>query len=1031
MERLRDWWGRFMVTSQDSREFRVHLLGTFALVVGSRRIEDSAWRLRKAKAVIKLLALAPGHRLHREQVLNALWPDLDPEAAGNNLRQTIHSARQTIHLASQESGAEAQIASRGPSLTLEPSPWVDVIEFEGTAAAALVTRDLHACEEAVRLYAGELLPDDRYDEWAIERRVAVQQQYVALLLELALQYEARGDRAQAAAAFLNVIEAEPAHETAHVGLMRLYAASGRRHEAMERYRILRESMKRDLDAEPGEEARSIYDAIRSPESVLASKHLPAALTSFIGRERELRDLAALIARERLVTIAGPAGFGKTRLALEVARRTQEFPHGVWWIDLAGLGDPQLVPQAVAAAVGTQDLRSPVESLVAHLLSKRALLVLDNCEHVLDGAARFLGALLRACPDVHALATSRERLSVQGEALWQVPPMQVPAADTPLEEHAGHETVRLFVERARAVRSGFALTPDNARVIGELCRRLDGMPLGIELAAARVRHLTAEQILGRLHDRFRLLVGLERDPRHRTLEGAIAWSYDLLTSAERLLFSRVSVFPGSYSLEAAEAICGGDGLQDADVLHLLADLIDKSLVTTEEDRGGRIRYRLLETLREYGRRRLDESGETERMQGALAHYCLALVERVTPLLVGPQHARWLDLLEEEIDTLRAAMAWATEHDRGLGLRIAAGLERLWEVRGYNAEGRDWLARLLEGNQQVPDIRAMALALNTAGRLAIRQGQYAEARARLEESLRLWRSVGEEFETAMPLNNLGLNAWHQGALDEAQDFYEQALTLRRKEKSQPWIAVALSGLGLIARDQGDHRTAIARFSEALRIFTELDERFGMAMVLVNLADTAQGHGDMLSACGYAEQSAALSREVGNRLSLCHALFVLANGRLSLGHADEARALYQESLTLARELGDQRGVALALTGLGDVARVQGDYPSASRMYTEGITAFTGLGERLNVAESLERLATLALARGQMTDAVRIAAAATAIREAIGAAPVPVLQAEVKAGLAAAREALGKDAYTHAWAEGRRLSLEEAVACALPINA
>ncbi|MGQ0549973.1 MAG: ATP-binding protein [Armatimonadota bacterium] len=963
--------------------------------------------------------------------MNTLWPDLDPEAAGNNLRQTVHSARRTLHLSSQESEVEAQIASRDQILALEPSPWVDVIAFEHAAAAALATRDLHACEEAARLYAGELLPDDRYDEWVIEPRAALQQQYIALLLELAKQYEARGDCAQAAAAFLHVIGAEPAHETAHVGLMRLHAASGRRHEALERYRILRETMKRDLDAEPGEEARRVYDAIRTHESISAPKHLPVALTSFVGRERELADLAALIARGRLVTITGPAGFGKTRLALEVARAAQEFPHGVWWIDLAGLRDPHLVPQAVAAAVGAQDLRSPVESLAAHLESKRALLVLDNCEHLLDACARFLGALLRACPDVRALATSRERLNVQGEILWRVPPMQVPAADTPLEEHAGQEAIRLFVERARAVRPGFALTPDNARAIGELCRRLDGMPLGIELAAARVRHLTAEQILARLHDRFHLLVGLEGDTRHRTLEGAIAWSYDLLVPAERLLFTRVSIFPGSYSLEAAEAICGGDGLQDADVLHLLADLIDKSLVVTEERRGGRIRYRLLETLREYGRQRLDESGETERMRGALAHYCLALVERVTPLLVGPQHARWLDLLEEEIDALRAAMAWATEHDRGLGLRIAAGLERLWEVRGYSAEGRDWLTRLLERNQDVPDVRAMALALNTAGRLAIRQGQHSEARARLEESLRLWRSVGEELEAAMPLSNLGLNSWHQGALVEARDFYEQALALRRKENSQAWIAVALSGLGLIARDQGDYTTAVARLSESLSIFRGLDERFGMAMALVNLADTAQGHGDMLSACGYAEQSVAISREVGNRLSLCHALFVLANSRLSLGHADEARALYQESLALARELGDQRGVAFALSGLGDVARVQGDYPTASQMYTEGITAFAGLGERLNVADSLERLAALALACGQMAGAVRIAGAATAIREAIGAAPVPVLQVEVTAGLAAAREALGENAYADAWAEGRRMTLEEAVACALPINA
>ncbi|MGH2370481.1 MAG: AfsR/SARP family transcriptional regulator, partial [Chloroflexota bacterium] len=557
---------------------RIQLLGGFRVWTGARPVDEASWRLHKARALVKLLALAPDHRLHRERLLDLLWPDLDPEAAANNLRYALHVARRSLALACQPDRASSPMspgANGGHALTLLQSEgdllalcpagglWTDVAAFEVAAGAARRTQDPAAYGAAIALYAGDLLPEDRYEDWAAGRREELRALYLALLLEHAGLCEARGQHAAAVDALTKLITADPANEGAHQELMRLHARRGQRHQALRQYRQLREALRRDLDAEPDPTSQRLYQDILTgsfpaePSSPLAlpieqqpqneappAHNLPIQVTSFVGRERELAEVSRLLDTARLVTLTGSGGSGKTRLALQVAsnlvssgfrvpsselgrgeletRNSQlatpaepVFPDGVWLVELASLADPALVPPAVASALGVREAPGspPAETLAIALRTRRLLLVLDNCEHLLDACAALADTLLRACPQLRILATSREALGMAGEATFRVPSLALPAA--PVRPHGGagrdpscaeapagladYDAIRLFVERAGFVQPGFTLTTQNAAAIVQICQRLDGIPLAIELAAARIGVLAPAQLAARLDD----------------------------------------------------------------------------------------------------------------------------------------------------------------------------------------------------------------------------------------------------------------------------------------------------------------------------------------------------------------------------------------------------------------------------------------------------------------------------------------------------------------------------------------------------
>jgi predicted ATPase/transcriptional regulator with XRE-family HTH domain len=504
----------------------------------------------------------------------------------------------------------------------------------------------------------------------------------------------------------------------------------------------------DRSSPPGARASPVLDSAGARAVGAASNltDLPVPMTSFIGRARELAAVKQRFSSARLLTLTGPGGCGKTRLALQAAAElADKFADGVCFVELAPLGDPRLVPQSVASALGVREepTRPLPVTLIDTLHRRQLLLVLDNCEHLIAACAELAHILLSACPQLHVLATSREVLGVAGEMAWRVPPLASPDPQrpVPVEHLLQYEAVQLFVERARTVQPTFTVTERNAAAVAQVCHRLDGIPLAIELAAARVKVLTVEQIAARLDDRFRLLTGGSRIalPRQQTLQAAIDWSYDLLSEPERRLWRRLSVFAGGWTLEAAEAVCAGAGLDAAEVLDRLTSLVDKSLVTVDA-MAGEARYRLLETIRQYGREKLERSGEAAVIRRQHLEWHVGLAERAEPELTGPDQAVWLEKLEAEHDNLRAALEWSQVEAQGeqIGLRVAAALWRFWLVHGHLREGRRWLEGMLAGSPEAwPAVRAKALY--GAGALAEDQGDYAAARAFFAESLALRREL----------------------------------------------------------------------------------------------------------------------------------------------------------------------------------------------------------------------------------------------------------------------------------------------------
>ena len=596
------------------------------------------------------------------------------------------------------------------------------------------------------------------------------------------------------------------------------------------------------------------------------------LTSFVGREREISEVEGALAGARLVTLTGPGGSGKTRLALRVAAGQEEsdFGDGVWWVGLSSLFDPNLVPGAVASSLGVREApdRGLTEALSDQLRSARMLLVLDNCEHLVEACAELADALLKGCPGLKILATSREALGVAGEVSWPVPPLSMPHAEREADDLLRFGATRLFVERARTASPGFDLTEENYLAVARLCTGLDGMPLAIELAAARTRALSPAQILERLDDRFRLLRG-DRTvlPRHRTLGTTVDWSHELLSEQEKILFRRLSVFSGGWALAAAEEICQGDGIGRDEVLGLLSYLVDKSLVTVSHgvSAGDGTRYRMLETIRQYAAERLRDSGEATAVGGRHAYYFCALAGRAEPAMAGPEQATWLELLEEEHDNLRSALSWLEgEGETELGLRLAAGLLRFWWFRGHLIEGRAHLERLLHSGAGVGD-EVRAGALYALAVLIYRQADYAEgdwevARSLLDESLMVFRRLGDEKRTVAVLQDLGKVNTEFGEWDEAHSLLEESIEIGHRSEDEPGIALSTFYLGLLHLVRDDYPPARARFEASLDAFRRLDDKFWIAACLVHL-------GYVECEEGYPQAARSRFLQMDETLSLLH--------------------------------------------------------------------------------------------------------------------------------------------------------------------
>jgi predicted ATPase/DNA-binding winged helix-turn-helix (wHTH) protein len=619
---------------------------------------------------------------------------------------------------------------------------------------------------------------------------------------------------------------------------------------------------------------AFIEAAAVPTPDMRRHNLPAQLTSFVGRTREIMELTRLLPLTRLLTLTGAGGSGKTRLGLAVGRGSLDrFSDGIWLVDLAPLSDAGLVPEAVASAVDVRQapMRTPIETLSDYLRTREALLILDNCEHLIAACAHLAETLLHAAPRLRILATSREALHVAGERVWRVPPL------------SQDEALTLFGERATAVEPAFTLTAANNPTVTEICTRLDGIPLAIELAAARLNVLSVEQIRSRLDDRFRLLADGPRTARarQRTLEATVAWSYDLLSEPERLLLRRLSVFAGRWQLEAAETVCSGAGLEPGDALDLLSRLMDKSLVLADAATAGARQYRFLETVRQYARERLTESGEADRVRNRHLDFFSDLVRRIEPELTRADQVRWLNQLESERDNLRQALEWslASAERAQYGLRIANALLFFWLKRAYFAEGQKWLERALAANPDAPPV-LRAWALLTLANMTFFQGDFARTRALVDESAALARAAGDRFVTSFALGIGAIAELELGNLAEAERLATSGTDEGRLSHA-PWVqGPSLACLAYTALHAGDAAGAGRRHEEALELFRAQGEIWATTIALFDLALLRIVQERFADARALCAEAIALCQQFGDRRGIGYCLGILAGAKAAEG-------------------------------------------------------------------------------------------------------------------------------------------------------
>ncbi len=676
-------------------------------------------------------------------------------------------------------------------------------------------------------------------------------------------------------------------------------------------------------------------------------------------------------------------------------------------------------------------RSTMETINGYLQSKRVLLILDNCEHLVEAAAQLAKSALHACPNLCLLVSSREALGIAGETTYHVRSLSIPHTHfaQSVETVIQYEAVRLFAERAQSVFSAFVITPVNASAIAQICVRLDGIPLAIELAAARVKMLKPEQIAERLDDRFRLLTGGSRTalPRQQTFRAMIDWSYDLLPAVERVLLRRLSVFSGGWTLEAAETVCQGPGIDDYDVLEPLAQLVNKSLVVVDADDNAETRYRLLETVRQYAREKLSETGEGMAVRDAHLQYFLGLAERAEPELVGPQVVAWIKRLEVELDNIRAALEWSLKRDAQIGLRLTCALFGLWDESGYSHAGYKWLKLLLaQPDAQLPTIiRAKALSIQG---FFLTFGDFEQnARPVLEESLTLCRNLENKSGIAFSLLYLGISTFLEDEVMFGRQLVSESLAIYREIGDKVGMALALKYLGSTV-DANDYQKTRAYLNEGLAICREIGNLVGMSRILSDMGDYALKNGDHTIARSCLEEGLSIQRQLGMSGWMVYTLIHLGELNARLGNIIQARQYYEEGLSVINQAGgnltDARWV---LVKLGYAAMWDGDITHAKNLFEQSLRHFEEAKEKIGIVYTMEGLASLSLLDGNFKHGAQIFGWTDAIRENIDSIRHSVEQADVDRDLATIHAQLDDAAFAEAQAAGRAMSLDEAIALAL----
>lgn len=961
----------------------------------------------KARALLVYLAVECDRAHTRDHLAGFFWPDQPDASARTNLRQTLANLRRAL---GESSSQELFLHISREAVQFNPSSdyMLDAAAFSSLLAACERHPHRHpdtckSCaaqlKQATVLYRGNFLDQffvngsAPFEEWVLARQEDLRRAALDALARLAQYHLARGTYDQALEHATRLLQLDPWREEAHRQVMRAYAAMGERSAALTQYETCRKVLAEEMDAEPSGPTTALYQAIkgegerpqgeRGPAEFFPRlPSLPTPPTPLIGRERELAEVGDLLSNPtcRLLTIVGPGGMGKTRLALAAAAEQHaQFRDGAIFVPLASQSSADLLAAAIMTALeiplsGPQD---PNDQLRLYLREREVLIVLDSFEHLPDGASR-LSAILRNAARVAFLVTSRERLSLQGEWVFDLHGLEVPEGHR-VDEVERYSAVQLFVQSARRVRSNVSFSDEDKSSIVRLCQLVEGMPLAIELAAAWVRTLTCREIAEEIDKGFGFLATRLQDvpERHRSMRAVFEQSWLFLSEEERRVLEKLSVFRGGFEREAGEQVAGA-------TLPLLAALVDKSLVRV----GKGERYLSHELVRQFAEGKLTDSGKLEETRDRHLAYFLEVAEKAEPYLQGHEPQAWLDRLEAESGNLRAALEWCFLARRArTGYKLAGALWRFWYLRGYLVEGRRWLEQALSAPAEGISAREKRNVLDGVVALAFDQGDCVAARVHCEPSLAISRELGDSRGIAYSLRALGMIARDQGNLAESRSHYEASLALYRELGDQREIAHSFRGLGIIVREQGDYASSRSYFEQALSILQELGDRRGTARLLINMGESARGQRDYATAL----------------------------------------AFYLQSSAIARELGDTRDLILSLLNSARAIHAQGDYVRATVLAKESLKLSHAQRVQPNVVENLTVLAGLAGSQKRPERALRLFAAAEVLQDAIGYHFYRADQADYDRELAAARAQLDKNAEVAAWAEGRAMTLEQAIDYAL----
>ena len=761
-------------------------------------------------------------------------------------------------------------------------------------------------------------------------------------------------------------------------------------------------------------------------------NLPVFLTTFIGREKEQAEIIELISKYRLVTLTGSGGVGKTRLAVKVGEQLlADYGNGVWLAELASLNNPELLPQTVAGLFGlaAQSNIPSTVMLVNFLRTKTPLVVLDNCEHLLNSCALLADSLLKNCPKLKIIATSREALGIMGEVTYRVPSLQLMDSQQALEKIREYESIRLFEERSQLVQPDFKLTLENVASVAQICNRLDGIPLAIELAAGRVNIFLPEQIAIQLNECFRILTGGSRTalPRQQTIRASMDWSWNLLTDSERFLLQRLSVFAGGWTPDAAELVCNGDGMETNQVSEVMIQLAEKSLVIVNQGSGNARRYYLLETIRQYAHEKLIETSAHENIRIQHLRYFLALSEQAGPALKGPAQMEWLARLLVERDNIRSALEWASETNVEAGLALPSNLGvRFWESFDLQ-EGVHWLTEVLHkpGSQAYPGARAKALYLQ--GFILVRLQQLDQARSAAEECLELYRACQDQRGEIDGLLVLSYTIFISGNLMQSIEHAQQALALAQS-LGDTWREAML--LFHLSRYDPDLTRAFPYSEQAISLFRQLKDWSSLAFCLDRAGEIVLLQGHIQLAEKYIMESLSLSRQLNFKASSMDGLTIYGQIAFSRGDFEQARASMQESIAISQEIGNRNNYLWSRARLGYIIFHQGDMSEARAIFSETAQDFKNDHIEIGVVYTLEGLASLSVLAGNPDKATRLIGWADTTRKKIGDVRPPIEQNAVDKDSAACRISLGEVAFSNAYEAGQVMTLEQAVAYALDAN-